>query len=371
MKIALVHDHLVQYGGAERVLKVLQELYPGAPVFTLIYDQRAMGNDFVQKDIRSSFLQSFPGVPRFYQWYLPLMPAAIEHHNLSEYDVVISSASAFAKGVITGPRTLHICYCHTPTRYLWTDSHSYVRDLHLNRLFRKLIPLYLTHLRKWDRLTADRVDHFVANSHNVADRITKYYRRESEVIYPPVETSQFALAEHTNHYYLAGGRLVAYKRFDIVVEAFNKLGIPLKIFGTGPEEKKLRKLARPHIEFVGKVSDARRAELYAHCLAFINPQEEDFGITVVEAMASGRPVIAYPAGGALETVVAGVTGEFFDEQTWESLGDTVIRFKPDQYDPVAIRQHAEQFSVETFKKRFADFVEKAVHRQRGKLLITR
>jgi glycosyltransferase involved in cell wall biosynthesis len=369
MKVALVHDHLVQYGGAERVLKAFQDIFPGAPIFTLLYDPKTMGNDFVKKDIRPSFLQDLPLSIRKYQWYLPLMPAATEHQDLSDFDLVISSASAMAKGVITSPNTLHICYCHTPTRYLWTDTHSYLRELKANYLLKKIIPIYLTRLRKWDRLAADRVDYFVANSKNVAKRIAKYYRRPSEVIYPPVETDKFFIAEQLNHYYLAGGRLVPYKRFDIIVQAFNKLGIPLKIFGTGPEEVKLKKMARPHIEFLGKISDQRRAELYAHCLAFINPQEEDFGITAVEAMASGRPVIAYPAGGALETVVPGATGEFFDEQTWEGLGDAVIRFKPERYDPQKIRGQAEKFSLEAFKERIMDYIEKTYQEFKGNKMI--
>lgn len=369
MKVALVHDHLVQYGGAEKVLKVMQDIFPEAPVYTLLYDPKSMGNDFIKKDIRTSFIQNLPWGTKKYQWYLPLMPSAVESHDLSEYDLVLSSTSSLAKGVITSPKTLHICYCHTPTRFLWTDTHSYLRELKVNRLIKKIIPLYLTWLRKWDRLAADRVDYFVANSNNVAERINKYYRRPSTVIYPPVETGNFYLADQLNHYYLTGGRLVPYKRFDIVVQAFNKLGIPLKIFGAGPEEDKLKKMAKPHIEFLGKVSDQKKAELYSHALAFINPQEEDFGITAVEAMASGRPVIAYQVGGALETVVPGVTGEFFDEQTWESLGEAVIRFKPENYNPQKIREQAERFSLEQFKKRLTDFIEKTYQEFKGQKLI--
>jgi len=371
MKVALVHDHLVQYGGAERVLKALHDLFPEAPIYTLLYDAKAMGNDFVKRDIRPSFLQKWPGAIKHYMWYLPLMPTAVESYDLSGYDLVISSTSALAKGIITSPKTLHLCYCHTPTRYLWTDTHTYLRDLKKNRLVKRLGLPFLTYLRQWDRLAADRVDQFIANSKNVSERIQKYYRRPSEVIYPPVEIGTFQPAERVNHYYVAGGRLVSYKRFDIVVQAFNRLGIPLKIFGTGPEEKNLRKMAKPHIEFVGKVTDQRKAELYAHALAFINPQDEDFGITVVEAMAAGRPVIAYPAGGALETVIPGVTGEFFDEQTWESLGDTVIRFRPENYNPERIRHHAEQFGPEQFRKRMTDFVEKQYQAFRGTTLLKR
>ncbi|MFA5076066.1 MAG: glycosyltransferase [Patescibacteria group bacterium] len=369
MKVALVHDHLVQDGGAERVLKIFQDIFPNAPIYTLLYNAKTMGNDFRQKDIRTSFIQDLPWGLKKYQWYLPLMPMATERHDLTGYDLVISSASAMAKGVITHPNTLHICYCHTPTRYLWTDTHSYIKELNVNRVLKRIIPLFLTRLRKWDRLAADRVDYYVANSKNVAKRIYKYYRRQSEVIYPPVEIDKFYIADQLNHYYLAGGRLVPYKRFDMVVQAFNKLGIPLKIFGTGPEEAKLKKMAKPHIEFLGRVSPKQLAELYAHALAYIHPQEEDFGITSVEAMASGRPVIAYPVGGALETVIPGVTGEFFDEQTWESLGDAVIRFKPESYDPQTIRQHATKFGVDEFKNRIMDYIEKTYQEFKGNKLI--
>ncbi|MEK7139375.1 MAG: glycosyltransferase [Patescibacteria group bacterium] len=369
MKIALVHDSLVQYGGAERVVKVFSELWPQAPIYTLLYDPKAMGNDFVKKDIRPSWLQKWPWAIKKYQWYLPLMPTATESYDLSGYDVVVSSSAAMAKGVITSPNTLHICYCHTPIRYLWMEAAGYLRDIQYGRLVKPLVPLYLNYLRQWDRLAADRVDIFVANSQAVAKRIKKYYRRDSTVIYPPVEVDNFQIAEQVNHYYVAGGRLVAYKRFDLIVQAFNRLGIPLKIFGTGPEEARLRKMAKSHIEFVGRVDDRRKAELYAHALAFINPQEEDFGITVIEAMATGRPVIAYQAGGAAETVIPGVTGEFFDEQSWESLGDAVIRFKPERYDPVKIRAHAEKFSREVFKKQFVDFVEKEYQKFKGQTLL--
>jgi glycosyltransferase involved in cell wall biosynthesis len=358
MKVALVHDHLAQDGGAEKVLKVLQELYPNAPTFTLLYNPDGAHPDFRRADIRTSFLQRFPFGVRKYQWYLPLMPLATESYDLMDYDLVISSSSAFAKGVITSPKALHVCYCHTPTRYLWTDTHSYVKELRVPRFVKWIIPPILSRIRMWDRLAADRVDHFVANSHTVQDRIKKYYRRESDLIYPPVELSKFTpKAKAGGDYFLTGGRLVSYKRFDITIKAFNRLGIPLVVFGTGPELATLKKMAKKHITFVGYVDVAKQAELYRNARAFINPQVEDFGITPIESMACGTPVIAFGQGGALETIVDGKTGLFFHEQRWEELSDLIIRFKDDQFNPQKIHQHAQRFDVNTFKQRLQNLVE--------------
>lgn len=359
MRIALVHDHLVQDGGAEKVLLALQEVFPGAPTYTLLYDRNRVSREFASKDIRTSFLQRLPFALRKYQWFLPFMPAATESHDLSSFDVVVSSSSAFAKGIITRPGAVHVCYCHTPTRYLWSDTHSYVQELKAPKLLKLGLPLLLNKLRIWDRLSADRVDRFVANSATVAERIGAYYDRPSDIIHPPVETEKFTVADAPGTYFLAGGRLVSYKRFDLIIQAFNRLGLPLKIFGDGPLAKEYRKMARPNIEFVGKVDDAAKAELYRGAIAFIHPQEEDFGITALEAMASGRPVIAYRKGGALETVVEGVTGEFFDDQEWEELAAAVIRFDGSKYDPKAIRAHAETFDVKAFQRRIAAYVSEA------------
>jgi len=360
-KIALIHDYLVQDGGAEKVLRAFVELYPEAPIFTIVHDPKNTNPFFNDKKINNSFLQKIPGGVRKYQWYLFLMPSAIESHRLNGYDIVISSASSFAKGVITDPNTKHICYCHTPTRYLWNDSHNYLKELKVNPLIKKILPLTLNRLRLWDRLASDRVDYFVANSQTVAGRIKKYYNRDAEVIYPPVEFDKFFISQNEKKYFLAGGRLVPYKRFDLVVKAFSRLGVPVKIFGIGPEFRHLKKIAKKNVEFLGKVSDSQKAELYADCLAYLNPQEEDFGITTIEAMASGRPVIAYRGGGAQETVLEGVTGEFFDEQIWEDLADRILRFRSDVYDPMTIRNHALNFSWENFKKRFASFVDSKIN----------
>lgn len=356
-KIALVHDYLVQDGGAEKVLRAFQELYPQAPIFTIVCAKKGTDDYFSNKDIRSSFLQKIPWGVKKYQWYLSLMPAAVESHNLMEYDLVLSSTSSFAKGVIVNPSAKHICYCHTPTRYLWNDSHNYLKELKVNFLIKRILPLTLNRLRLWDRLAADRVDYFIANSQTVSKRIKRYYGRESEVIYPPVEISKFYISDAPKKYYLAGGRLVSYKRFDLAVKAFSRLGIPIKIFGIGPELKYLKRIAKPNVEFLGRINDQQKAKLYADCLAYINPQEEDFGITAIEAMASGRPVIAYRRGGATETVLAGETGEFFDEQIWEELADSILRFDINKYDPQIIRAQAEKFSWESFKAQIKNFID--------------
>jgi len=361
MKLALVHDHLVQDGGAENVAKTLQEIFPESHFFTLVYDKNKVNPDFKNYNVKTSFLQKIPFGVSKYQWFLTLMPTATENHNLNDFDVVISSSSIFSKGIITSPTAKHICYCHTPPRFLWTDSHNYLEELKLNSFFKKLLPFYLTRLRQWDKIAAERVDHFIANSEEVRKRIKKYYNRESEVIYPPVDTQRFYISPKQENYFLAGGRLVGYKRFDLIIEAFNRLNLPLKIFGAGPMLKKLKVQAKNNVTFLGRVSDERRAELFSRAQAFINPQLEDFGITAVEAMASGRPVIAYKAGGALETIVEGKTGTFFEEQTWTDIADKIIRFKSNDYNPQEIKSHAQTFDTEIFKKRIADYLQRVIN----------
>ncbi|KKR18928.1 MAG: Glycosyl transferase group 1 [Parcubacteria group bacterium GW2011_GWE2_39_37] len=360
MKVALIHDHLAQDGGAERTLRVLTELFPDAPIYTLLYDKKNVEKNFKGKHIEASIIQKLPWGVTHYRWYLLFMPIAVEFFDLSSYDLVISDASAFAKGVITNTETLHICYCHTPTRYLWSDTHQYINELKYNKYFKKVISLTLSYLRIWDRAAAGRVDRYIANSKFISRRIKKYYDRESTVIYPPIDVENFKPAEQVGDFYLSGGRLVPYKRFDIVIEAFKKLPHKkLKIFGSGLDLERLKKIAgdAPNIEFLGRVSDEERTELYAKCLAFINPQEEDFGITPIEAMASGRPVIAYGKGGVKETIVSKKTGEFFYEQTGDSIYEVLKDFDPNSYDAEFIRAHSEQFSKERFKQEIKRYIE--------------
>ncbi|KKR14924.1 MAG: Glycosyl transferase group 1 [Candidatus Falkowbacteria bacterium GW2011_GWA2_39_24] len=360
MKVALIHDHLAQDGGAEKVLKVLAELYPTAPIYTLLYEKDNANKYFRGRQILTSVIQRLPGGVKHYKWYMPFMPMAVEFFDLSEFDLILSDASAFAKGVITPTDSLHICYCHTPTRYLWSDSHSYIKELPYNKYLKKIIAFVLNYIRVWDRVAADRVDLFIANSRFIKKRIAKYYRRPAEVIYPPVDVKRFQISSDVKDYYLIGGRLVPYKRFDIVIEAFKELNLPLKIFGEGIDLARLKKIAIGHsnIEFVGRVDDQTQAQLYSQCQAFINPQEEDFGITAVEAMASGRPVIAYAQGGVLEQVIADQTGVFFSDQTKESLIEAVKHCQAINFDPQFIKHRADQFSAERFKQEIADYINK-------------
>jgi glycosyltransferase involved in cell wall biosynthesis len=356
MKLALVHDYLSQDGGAERVLQAFHEVWPEAPIFVLFHDRNKL-KQFAGADIKESFISKLPYGRTKYQWYLPFMPIATERHNLHNFDVVLSSTSAFAKGVLTRPETLHISYCHTPTRYLWTDTHEYITELKYNRFVKALLPRLIHRMRLWDKMSVDRVDHFVANSDTVRQRINKYYRRDSDIIYPPVNTDRFFVSEQLGDYFVTGGRLVPYKRMDLVVHVFNRLKLPLKIFGTGPEMQSLRKMAKENIKFLGRIGDEEKARLLSRAKAFVHPQIEDLGITPIESMASGRPVIAYPVGGVRETVVPGVTGVFFAEQTWESLLDTVLHFDETTWDPSVIRQHAMRYRVDNFKTRIQNYID--------------
>jgi glycosyltransferase involved in cell wall biosynthesis len=361
MKIALVHDYLVQYGGAERVLEAFQELYPYAPIYTLIHDQDSMHGHFTKSRIYTSFLQKFPFAKSRHRLFPPLMPLAIEGFDLSAYDVVLSDSSSFAKGVITRPETLHICYMHTPMRYAWDDCQKYTEDFGLPGFVRKLVPLFMSPIRLWDRVSAERVDHFISNSRFVANRIRKYYRKESTVIHPPVNVSQFYVSkEKPRDYFLMVGRLIAYKRHDIAIEAFNTLGLPLKIIGRGPELERLKKLAGPTIEFLGRVEESELPRYYAECRGFIFPQEEDFGIVAIEAMASGKPLIAYRGGDIVEHMEEGTMGEYFDQQTKESLIEAIKRFKDEKYNGEYIRSKALPFDKERFKATIKDYLEKVV-----------
>jgi glycosyltransferase involved in cell wall biosynthesis len=350
MKIAFVHDYLNQYGGAERVLQVLCSMFPDAPIHTTVYDPERTGHVFDDRVIRTSFLQRIPGASRYHHLFPWLMPLAVEQFDFSEYDVVFSISSSFAKGIITKPGTRHICYCLTPIRYLWDDSHKYLNESEYPALVKKLIPFFLSYLRVWDKEASIRPDEMIAISRFVAGRVKKYYSRASEIIYPPVNMEKFQISDTVEDYFLMVGRLVPYKKFDMVIRVFNKLNWPLKIAGTGPQLDALKRLAKPNVEFMGAVDDQELAGLYSHAKALIFPQEEDFGIVPLEAMASGRPVIAYAGGGALETIVDGMSGMFFSQQTEASLTDALRRFQSVRFDPKACRMQAEKFSVRRFQE---------------------
>jgi glycosyltransferase involved in cell wall biosynthesis len=359
MRVALVHDRLNEMGGSDRMLLTFHEIFPHAPIYTAIYAPKAMDRRFRDLDIRTSFMQRLPGVLRHHQPYLPVYPFAFEFMDLREYDLVISSSFAFAKGVLTRPDALHICYCHTPMRWAWRYE-DYVEREQLGRFARALLPPIITWLRHWDYVTSSRVDYYIANSPTVAARIAKFYRREAAVIPPPTETSRYSVAPTHDDYFLIVSRLIPYKRIDLAVEAFTRLGLPLRIIGSGRNEKQLKRLAGKNIKFLGQLPDAAVRDHMARCRALIFPGEEDFGMTPVEAQASGRPVIAYGAGGALSSVIEGETGAFFREQTVESLIEAVQNFRDDQFDPQRIRRHAEEFDTQRFKDRVSHFVEAKV-----------
>src|SRR5437588_3223720 len=358
MKVALVHDYLNQMGGAERVVIALHEIFPDAPIYTSIYDPARVDPAFQKMDIRTSFMQKLPMVTKHHQPYLPLYPFAMEKLDLRGYDLVLSSSSAFGKGVITRPETMHICYCHTPMRWCW-NYEEYVEREHLGKVARAILPFLITKLRTWDQVSAMRVDHFIANSPVVAERIRKYYRREAIYIPPSVEASRFPFDPTTEpeNYFLILSRLVPYKRIDLAIEACNQLQLPLVIIGGGRDLERLKRMAGSTIRFLGKLSDEEVLHYYTHCRAFIFPGEEDFGITPLEAQACGRPVIAYGAGGALATIVDGITGTFFREQTVESLTTVLASFNERMFNPFVIRNHALEFDTPRFRRRILQFIE--------------
>lgn len=358
MKVALVHDYLNQYGGAERVLEAFCEIFPEAPIYTLLYNEKKTGYVFQSKKIYTSFLQRVPLVKNHHRSFLMLMPLAVEQFDLSQYDLVLSDSASYAKGVVTALNTRHICYCHTPIRYAWDDSQKYIDEFGYPNFIKKVIPFFMSYIRVWDEQAAARVDYFIANSNFVAGRIAKYYRRAAEVIYPPVKTNLFYISnQKPENYFLMVGRLLPYKQFELAIAAFNKLGWPLKIIGAGPERTQLQKKAKSNIEFLGLVSDDKLKEYYAHCQAFISPQEDDFGIVAVEAMASGRPVIAYHGGGALEFVEEGITGLFFNEQNVDCLTAAMRRFNNSDFNPWLIRSKTLKFDQENFKEKIKNFID--------------
>lgn len=363
MRVALVHDWLNGMRGGEKCLECFCELFPQADVYTLFHDRGKCSDTIEGMKIRTSFIDGIPCRDRFYRYLLPLFPIAIERFILKDYDLVLSSSHCVAKGIIPGPDAVHLSYVHSPMRYVWDMYDDYFGQGRVNPLVGRVVPFFASLLRTWDAVSSARVDHFIANSRHVAKRIGKYYRRESSVIHPPVDLERFRVSEKIEDYYLIVSALVPYKRVDLAVQAFNRLGRRLKIVGTGPQEAELRTMAGPSIEFVGWTDDNALAGLYSRCRAFVFPGEEDFGITPLEAMASGRPVIAYARGGALETVrdLEGEkpTGFFFHNQTAGALQAAVEVFEKSlkRYDPQAVRRHASHWRRERFKDEIARAVE--------------
>ena len=377
LRVALVHYWFVRRRGGERVVETLAEMFPQADIFALVMDSSWRETTFRSRKVSTSFLQRLPGAKRYYRKLLPLFPLAIEQFRLDNYDLVISTESGPAKGVITGAKTCHICYCFTPMRYLWDMYHQYRAGKGVGFITRALFSMSAHYARLWDLATVSRVDYFATISHHVAARIRKHYRREATVIYPPVAVSAGAISPTVDDYYLVVSPLVDYKRVDLAIEACKQLGRPLKIIGDGEEYRRLRRLAGPSVTFLGYIPDEVVWENYARCRALLFPGEEDFGIVPVEAQSFGRPVIAYDCGGARETVVGTVprgvtppensTGVFFAEQSVDSLVEAMRLFESieSRFSPELIRGHVQRFNVDRFKTEMRAFIAEKLAEFRG------
>ncbi len=360
-KVALVHDWLVNPGGSERVLESLSVIYPEAPIYTLVYDpSNFKSSPISNRKVFTSKLNKLPFARTGYRAYIPLMPFAIEQFDLREFEIIISSSHAVAHGILPRPNQLHINYIHSPARYAWHQYHDYLANRRIGRVKKWLSRPMLHYLRLWDFAAAARVDYFVANSKWTAATVMRAYRRNADVIYPPIMLNNFDHAQDRENYYITVSRLVPYKRMDLIVKAFSKLGYPLVIVGDGPERRFLTSIASPNIRFCGDLPDIEVAKLLGKAKAFVFAAEEDFGIALVEAQAAGCPIITFRGGGALETVIEGKTGIFFDEQEQLSLEEAAERFELDAYsfDGEVIRENAERFSHKKFELDFSKYVGK-------------
>lgn len=357
LKIAIVFEELTQLGGAERLLDIYLEMFPDAPVYTLVWDSVKTKHRYDKFDIRTSFIQKMPFGIKHYKWYLPWMPKAVESFDLSDYDIILSITSALVKGVKTNKKQLHICYCNTPTRYLWVDSKEYVKNAPIPFFVKPLMPLVLKYLKKWDLKASKRPDYIISNSENVKARIKKYYNRDSSVVFPMIDTTKYHISAKVSDYFLLVSRIEPYKKVDLVIDAFSGTNEKLKIVGSGTKKEELEKMAGENIEFLDRQSDEKLADIYSQAKAVIFPQDEDFGLVPVEAAASGRPTIAYKAGGALETVIPGKTGEFFYPQTAEALRKVVQNFNWKKYHPPYLRAHGEEFDQELFKTQILEYIK--------------
>ncbi|NPB03886.1 MAG: glycosyltransferase family 4 protein [Thermotogae bacterium] len=361
MKVAYVHDWLITRAGAERVLEAMVETVEAHRIFTLFYEKRNFKDSVIDRiPVEESFLSKFPFAKRYYRLLLPFMPMAVESFDLSGYDLIISSSHAVAKGIIPHPDQIHVSYVHTPMRYAWDLNWQYLQTLGSVRRF--LVQFILNYIRVWDLATAARVDVFLANSKTVASRIKRYYGREAEVIYPPVDVERFHLSEKVDNYFIVVSRLVPYKRVDVIVEAFNGLPWKLLVVGDGPEFRKLKRIAKGNVEFLGRVRDEEVVELLSKARAFVFAAHEDFGISPVEAMASGVPVIAYGKGGVRESVEEGISGLFFYSQTPQAVREAVEEFvrREDAFDRSRIRKGAMRFSRANFKEAFKRVIERTM-----------
>lgn len=352
MKVALVYDRVNKWGGAERVLLALSKIFPEADLFTSVYNEEKApwANVF---DVKTSFLQKFPLASSAHEFYPVLMPIAFESFNFDGYDLVISVTSESAKGIITKPETLHICYCLTPTRYLWSGFNDYFRSSVLRFISRPAV----YYLKKWDRIASNRPDKYIAISTEVKRRIKKYYNQDSSIIFPPIQNSKQETGN--GDYFLVVSRLVYYKRLDIAIKAFNKLGLRLKIVGSGAQDTSLKRLAKKNIEFLGDLTDDKLSVYYKNCRALIFPGLEDFGLVMAEAQSFGKPVIAFRGGGALDIIKEGITGEFFNEQNEDSLITTMEIFSNKSYNTSLCKENSYRFSFDNFKKQLLEIVEES------------
>jgi len=358
VRVALAYDRVNKWGGAERVLLALHEIFPNAPLFTAVYNSETSKWAEVFPKVIPSFLQKIPFAKTRHEFLGTFTPLAFETFDFSDYDLVISVTSEAAKGIITKPPAMHICYCLTPTRYLWSAYELYFR----NPILKFTAKSAVSYLRYWDKIAAQRPDVMVGISREVCKRIKKYYGRESELIYPPVDLEKYEIRntkyeKRKEDFFLVVSRLIPYKRVDLAVEAFNELGVPLTIVGTGSEEGRLKRMAKKNIRFVGELTDEKLADYYSKCSALIFPQEEDFGLVTVEAQAAGTPVIAYKKGGALDTIVEGKTGVFFTKQNKVSLIGAIKEFKERSFDRKVIMNNANKFSKEIFKNEFLKLIK--------------
>lgn len=361
MKIAIVHDELVQWGGAERLVLSMHEIWPEAPIYTSIYDPSInlrASKRFANCDIRTSFMQKLPFKESLRRQYFPLYPLAFESFDFSEYDIVLSSSTRFAHGVITKPRTLHICYSNAPTRFLW-ESENYLQRENIGSIGQLLLSPFLSYFRIWDQTAVTRPDFWIANSKNVAEKLKKYYRKDAEIIFPGVDIGRFATKVQKlgdQGYFLVVTRLLPWKRVDLAVLVCSDLKLPLIVVGDGPAFKKLKSIAGPTIQFLGNVSEDKLVSLTLGARALIMTQEEDFGLTAIEAQAAGAPVIAYTKGGARETVLNDKTGIFFESQEKGSLKKAITKFNKMRFDREDCIKQAQKFSDENFRRSLRDFV---------------
>jgi glycosyltransferase involved in cell wall biosynthesis len=356
MKIALAHDSFTQAGGAERVLEALHELYPDAPVFTLVFDPK-FKEQYKTWDIRTSRIQAlFLSLGKL-QYCLPLIPYGIDSLDFEGFDLIISSSSGFIKNLRKPKNAIHINYCHTPTRFLWSESASYIKQ-EVKWFLRPVVGLTLSRMKKWDYQGAQRVTKFISNSEEVQKRIQEYYKRDSEVIYPFVDTEFWKPTLPKKDYFLLAGRLQAHKNNELIIEIFNELGLPLHVIGSGRQEEYLKSIAKPNISFFGKVSDIELRDQYSAALGYIYPQIEDFGLMPLEAAACGTATLAYGKGGALETILPGITGEFFDSYDKEKIKQISLNWKAEKYKADVLQQQADKFSKEKFEQNILNYISK-------------